>query len=302
MFDEIRLTIAAGSIGNPVFFSAGIALMLVGFGFKLTLAPFHMYAPDVYAGSPTPVAGLIATASKAAGLAAFFNFFRIFAEWQAMPLGLYLVFAGIAVLSIIIGNAGALTQPNIKRLLAYSGVAHAGYTILPLIGVLHLTRAGDSRAAGVLADAETAITYYILAYSITTLAAFGVAATLGPAGDSQIDRYAGLGRRSPALALVLSLSLISLTGVPITTGFVGKFYLFSVAVNAGVAPLAIFGILASVVSAYYYLRVIVKMYMEESKAARAESGEIELANATALFVCSAGIFIFAVFPMIFLLD
>lgn len=279
---------------HPLLLMAGFSLMLVGLGFKMTLAPFHMYAPDVYAGAPTPVAGAIATISKVGVIVAFFNLFRLIAAWAEMPPALYYIFYGITILSILIGNLGAVVQPNIKRLLAYSGVAHSGYVMIPVVAAL--------TDRSLLPDAEHALTYYLIAYALMTVLAFGVAASLGPQGESHIDRYAGLARRSPFLAAVLALSMISLTGIPPTVGFVGKFYLFSVAVNAELYFLAIFGVLASVASAYYYLRVIVKMFMEEAPAAKAEPVQIESLNAVVLLAASAGVFLFAIFPaLVFLL-
>lgn len=275
-------------LGQPVFLAAGLAMMMVGIGFKLTLAPFHMYAPDVYAGAPTPVAGLIATGSKVAGFVAFFQLFRIFAAWPGHPENIHLVFYALAVASILVGNLGAVTQTNIKRLLAYSGVAHAGYVMVPMVASL-----ADPNQ---LAAAERALGYYVAAYGLMTALAFGVAATLGPQGEGNLDRFAGLGRRSPLLAGALSLALLSMTGVPLTVGFVGKVYLFSVAIDAGLYDLAIFAVLASVASAYYYLRVIVKMYMEEPAVAAAEALPLEVQNAAALIAASAGVFILAAFP------
>jgi NADH-quinone oxidoreductase subunit N len=295
-FPEIAASLEAidGSqgLGGPVFLSAGLALMMVGIGFKLTLAPFHMYAPDVYAGAPTPVAGAIATGSKVAAFVAFFQFFRIFAEWRGLPENVHLIFYVLALTSIVVGNIGALVQQNIKRLLAYSGVAHAGYVLVPMVAVL--------ADPGQMAATEQALAYYVGAYGLMTALAFGVCATLGPQGEGSLDRFAGLARRSPLLAAALSLALLSLTGVPLTVGFVGKVYLFSVAVDAGLYELAIFGVLASVASAYYYLRVIVKMYVDEPVTA-AEPATLEVQNAAALIAASAGVFIFAAFPALMLL-
>jgi len=299
-FNEIHEVLSKNQpVPYKLFLVAGLSMMLVGFGFKLTLAPFHMYAPDLYAGAPTPVGGMIATGSKVAGLAAFFNFFRLFAEWNALPSGFYYGFCTLVVLSIIVGNVGALTQPNIKRLLAYSGVAHAGYALIPLIAVMHRVRVHGS---GLMGSAESAVSYYLLAYSLMTALAFGVAATLGPQGESHIDRYSGLARRSPFLAAVLALSLISLAGIPFTVGFMGKVYLFAIAVNAGLYPLACFGVLASVASAYYYLRIIVKMYMEEPQGAKLEPTQLEGLNGAALIAGSVAVVVFAMFPIWFLLS
>lgn len=295
-FGEIAVALesidASQPLGPPVFLAAGLTLMMVGIGFKLTLAPFHMYAPDVYAGAPTPVAGLIATGSKVAGFVAFFQLFRIFAGWEGLPENIHVVFYILAVTSIVVGNVGAVMQQNLKRLLAYSGVAHAGYVMVPMVAILV-----DGR---LISDAEEALAYYVGAYGLMTALAFGVAATLGPHGEGPLDRLAGLAKRSPLLAAALALSMISLTGIPLTVGFVGKVYLFSVAVDAGLFDLAVFAVLASVASAYYYLRVIIKMYVDEPAPA-AEPLPLEVQNVAALVAASVGVFIFAAFPALVLL-
>jgi len=291
-YNEMREALALegtqGVLKSPLFLVAGFSLMLVGFGFKLTLAPFHMYAPDVYAGGPTPVIGAVATGSKIAALTAFYQVFRIFSEWNERPVAIYLILYGLTVLSIAVGNIGALIQPNIKRLLAYSGVAHMGYAMIPLVAALHSPR--------LMADAEMALAYYLVAYGLMTVLAFGVAATLGARGDGPLERYAGLARNAPLLAAAMAVALLSLTGVPPTVGFFGKLRLFSVAIDAELYLLAIFGVLASVVSAYYYLRVIVKMYMEEAPQTTAAAVSIDGLNVLALGLCTAGVFLFAVYP------
>lgn len=277
-----------GVLDHPLFLTAGFALMLVGFGFKLTLAPFHMYAPDVYAGAPTPVVGAIATGSKIAGLVVFFTFFRAIARWEDSPPAFRFILFSVCVLSIFIGNVGAVLQPNIKRLLAYSGIAHSGYALIPIVAAVSVP--------ALMQEAEKALAFYLLAYGLMTVLAFGVAIALGPQGESHIDRYGGLARRSPFLAAVLALALLSLTGVPLTVGFVGKFYLFAVAVHAELYGLAIFGVLASVASAYYYLRVIVKMYMDDAPGREAESVSLDTVDAAALLGVSAAVLLFAIFP------
>lgn len=293
-FSEMRDLVASGgaaAVKSPMFLSAGLALMLVGIGFKLTLAPFHMYAPDVYAGGSTPVVGFIATGSKVAILAGFFQLIRVFAAWQGHTTSAFVALYALAVASMLVGNLGAIVQPNIKRLLAYSGVAHSGYAILPAVAALH--------SPGLLREAEDATMFYLMAYPLMTVLAFGVAATLGAQGESSLDRYAGLARRSPFLAAVLALALLSLMGVPPTAGFFGKFYLFSVAVKSQLYFLAILGVLASVASAYYYLRVIVKMYMEESPGGNEEAIPVEGPSLLALVGGSALVFLLAFFPSLF---
>lgn len=294
--ETIGLALANGTHAGPAIVAAGVALMLVGFAFKMTLAPFHMYAPDLYAGAPTPVAGFIATGSKAAALASMVAFFEQIARWKELPDGLLLAFCLVAVLAMIVGNVGAVTQTNIKRLLAYSGVAHAGYAMVPLAAML--ATAGRADHAAIVEHARSAIAYYVVAYGLMTALAFAAIATFGPQGESHIDRYAGLATTRPALAAAMALALVSLTGVPPTAGFIGKFGLFSAGVEAGLMPLAIGGVLASVASAYYYLRVIVKMYMEPAAAPRPPGAVIGWRNFWALTAGAVGILLVAFFPIL----
>lgn len=283
-----------GPLRHPSFMMAGLALMMVGIGFKLTFAPFHMYAPDVYAGAPTPVAAAVATGSKVGAFVAFFSFFRLFAEWTELPVSGVYILGGLSVLSIVVGNVGALLQPNIKRLLAYSGVAHGGYVLVPFVAVMG--------RPDLLETMETALGYYLGAYALMTALAFGVLIALGPRGEGDLARLSGLARRSPFLAAAMALALVSLTGIPLTVGFVGKVYLFSVAVEAELYALAIFAVLASVASAAYYLRVIVRMYMEDAPEGDGEPLSVDMTNTALLLAASAGVVIFAVFPSWILMD
>ncbi len=292
-FDRIAEVLKNNQLTNPLFMSVGLSLLLVGFGFKLTLAPFHMYAPDVYEGAPTPIAAAIATGSKAAAFTAFYHVVAMTVSWAALPHGLWLAFYAVVAVSMIIGNVGAIVQPNLKRLLAYSSIAHSGYTLVPLVVVL--------KHPELLGEARLAIAYYIMAYTLMTLLVFGIASTLSPLGGSKISHYAGLGRRFPALAGLMTLALISLLGAPPTVGFFGKVRLFSIPVEGGHIGLAVLGVLASVASAYYYLRIIVTMYMQESSA---EADDRTLTadgpNYVALIVTAVGIVVFAIFPGLYL--
>lgn len=234
---------------DPTLLFAGAALILVGLGFKVAAAPFHMWTPDVYEGAPTTVTAFMATATKVAGFAALmrvfmFGFEPLLAQWQP-------IMAILAALTMIIGNVTALMQTNIKRMLAYSSIAHAGYV---LVGV----SAGD--AAGV-----TAVLFYLAAYAFTTIAAFAVIAAIGSGKeeDQSIDAYAGLSRRKPMLALVMAIAMFSLIGIPPTAGFFGKYFLITAAIGANLTWLAVVMMLTSVVSAFFYLRVVVVMYMRE---------------------------------------
>ena len=236
-----------GSFQNTTLI--GMGLLLVGFGFKVALVPFHSWAPDVYEGAPTPVTAFMAVGPKAAGFAALMRilaeaFPSLVQDWSAI---LWL----LAILTMTLGNVVAVMQTNVKRMLAYSAIAHAGYI---LVGIIAHSRMGFS-----------AVLFYIVIYTVMNLVAFSVILSLSGKGDQrvQLDDYAGLGRKAPFAAAGLSLALISLAGIPLTGGFIGKFYLFSAAVKEGYIGLTIIAVLNSVVSVFYYFRVMIFMYMRE---------------------------------------
>jgi NADH-quinone oxidoreductase subunit N len=237
---------ARPGVGLPLL---GAGFLLVGFGFKVASVPFHMWAPDVYEGAPTTVTAFMSAGVKAAAFGALLRVFGhalpgLRESWQPAV-------AVLAVLTMVVGNLGALAQTNLKRMLAYSSVAHAGYLLTALVAVPQV--AGE------------AILFYLVAYAAVNLGGFGALGALSRAGREplSLNDVAGLAERRPALAAALAVYLVSLAGVPVSAGFVGKFYLFSAAVQADHAALAIVGVVMSVVSAYYYLRVIVYMYMRE---------------------------------------
>jgi len=245
---QISRTVASGAASGPMLV-LGMGLLLIGFGFKVASVPFHMWAPDVYEGAPTPVTALMAAGVKAA---AFGALLRVFAGALASAAHAWQpALAALAVLSMVIGNLGALAQTSLKRMLAYSSIAHAGYVLTAFV----------ARPEA----ATSAVLFYLVGYAAVNLGGFGAIAALAKGGREPItfSDLSGLGERRPALAAALTVFLISLTGVPISAGFVGKFYLFGAAVNAGYVSLAIVGVLMSVVSAYYYLGVVVAMYMKE---------------------------------------
>jgi NADH-quinone oxidoreductase subunit N len=228
----------------------GLGLLLVGFGFKVASAPFHAWAPDVYEGAPTVVTAFMSAGVKAA---AFGALLRVFGEaLPALSTRWQPVVAILAGLTMVVGNLGALAQPSLKRMLAYSSIAHAGYLLAGLVASPHV--------------AAEAVLFYLIGYAAVSLGTFGTLAALGREGREprSLDDLAGLADRRPVLAATMTVFLISLTGIPVSAGFVGKFYLFSAAVSAGYVALAIVGVLMSVVSAYYYLRVVVAMYMREA--------------------------------------
>ena len=260
----------------------GTALLLVGFGFKVAAVPFHMWAPDVYDGAPTPVAGYMATAVKAAAFAALF---RVVGE-ALLAAGVWRdVVSGMAVATMVGGNVIALAQRTLKRMLAYSSVAHAGYLLVAL-------------AAGSPAGAS-AFVFYLVAYTLMTLGAFAVLAAKGRGGESdvRIDDLAGLAQQRPWLAALLALCMLSLLGFPPTAGFLAKWYVLVAAVEAGQGWLAAALVLTSVVSAGYYLPVIMVMYMRSEPGAEAHATvRVGGLARTALAAAAAGLIVFGIRP------
>ena len=229
-----------------------VALMFVGIGFKVAAAPFHIWTPDVYEGAPAPVTGFMSTAPKAA---AFAVLLRILYAINA-PGRFWLVWVA-AALSMTLGNIGALVQTNVKRLLAYSSIAHAGYL---LVAFAMTTR--DNSAAGI-----SAAMFYAASYAAMNVGAFAVVSHFANAGERYVtlEDYEGLGRTSPLLAATLTIFLLSLIGIPMTGGFFAKFYVFSAALRANLVGLTLIGLVNSAIGAYYYLRIIVVMYMREPR-------------------------------------
>jgi NADH-quinone oxidoreductase subunit N len=227
----------------------GVGLLVVGFGFKVAAVPFHVWTPDVYEGAPTSVTVLMAVGVKAAAFAAFARVFlvaiaEVSADWSQ-------VLWWLAVATMTVGNVLAISQSNVKRMLAYSSIAHAGYLLVAMVA------GGEAGGAALL--------FYLLAYAATNLGAFGIVMALARSGEpnEEIERYAGLAERRPLMALAMAAFMLSLAGVPPLVGFAGKFYVFRAAIESGYVGLAVIGVLNSVVSAYYYIWLIVTMYMRE---------------------------------------
>jgi len=239
----------SSSLAADTIFLIGLALLLIGLAFKIAAVPFHMWVPDVYEGAPTTISGFMSTGGKAAAFSAILIIFT--------PVLLSVVdslresLAAIAVLSMVVGNVVAISQSSIKRMLAYSSIAHAGYI---LIGVVAGNTAGSN---GVL--------FYLVAYTVMNVGAFGVLSMLESKDGQNLafDDYAGLSSKNPILAGLMALFMFSLTGIPPFAGFFGKYYVFAGAIEAGYTWLAVIGVLMSVVSAYYYLRLVVLMYFKE---------------------------------------
>jgi NADH-quinone oxidoreductase subunit N len=253
-------------------FLAGWGLILVGLGFKVAMVPFHMWTPDVYDGSPAPVAGFMAAGVKAASFAALLR-----VAWSGAPSFFEAwgpAISALAIVTMVFGNLVALAQTNLKRMLAYSAIAHAGYL---LIGVL-VSRPGsdDAAASGVL--------FYLLTYGLMNVGAFALVSLVSRRGGESADLrgFAGLARRNPVASAAMAICLLSLAGIPPTAGFWGKLYIFEAAIDNGFVGLAVVALLNSAVAMFYYLRVIVAMYMREPQGEAYEGDNLQIGLAMAL--------------------
>jgi NADH-quinone oxidoreductase subunit N len=247
---------AAPGAENLLLLSIGAALILVGFGFKVAAVPFHMWTPDVYQGAPSAVTAFMSSGAKIAGFAALL---RVFATaFPSIAADMTGILWALAALTMILGNVIAISQSNIKRLLAYSSIAHAGYILMAFVPYGNPDVAPVSIAAGL---------FYLVAYAVTNFGAWGVVIALEKSEGRglEINDYAGLARKHPALAAAMTVFMLSLIGLPPTLGLVGKVYLFRAVIDGGFYGLAIIGVLTSLVSAYYYLRVVVVMYMRDGE-------------------------------------
>lgn len=262
----------------------GIGLLLVGFAFKVASVPFHMWVPDVYEGSPTTVTALMATGGKAGAFSAFVLVFSI--PMATHNPQLVTIIAVLSAASMIVGNLFGLVQKNLKRMLAYSSIAHAGYL---LVGI----------ASGISLG-EQGILFYLVSYGLTNLGAFGIVSIIETEDGKRLsyDDYAGMGTRKPVLAALLSMFMFSLTGVPPFSGFVGKYYLFASAVESNLTWLAILGVITSLISAYYYLRVVVYMYFYDP--VETEVVSVPRLAMVSLLVSGVGILLLGVLPSLVL--
>ena len=269
----------AGSPPDPMLL-IGAGLLLIGFGFKVAMVPFHMWVPDVYEGAPTSVTAFMSVGTKAAGFAALLRL--LFLALPALQSYWTLALAVLSVLTMTTGNVIAIAQTNIKRMLAYSGIAHAGYLLVALAS------ASQRGAASIL--------FYLLVYAFINLGAFGMVIALGQREEGEylnLTDYAGLGFRRPALAAVFAIFLLSLGGIPPTAGFAGKFYIFSAAVEANLIPLAFIGILNAILSLFYYLRVIRIMYAGEPSR---QFGHLPRPTMIALIIAALGALLLGLYP------
>jgi len=284
----------------PALLLAGGAMLIIGFGFKIAMAPFHVWTPDVYEGAPTPITGFMAAGPKAAAFASFLRVFVLgFPLIAGVQASVYLhqtwtsALAVMAMVTIIVGNVAAIMQTSVKRMLAYSSIAHAGYALVGFIG------AGMAKTDAARDEAIAAVAFYMLTYSVTNLGAFAIVTLLSQKNDrrTEFEDYNGIGFKSPVLAFSLSLFMLSLLGLPLTAGFMGKVLVFRPALESGnplVVGLVVLAVIGSAISAYYYLRLIVVMFFRERTTewkAPAMSG----AMTTALVVAIIGVLYFGLF-------
>lgn len=252
---EIFHVIGASAANFPLL-TIGAALVLVGFGFKVAAVPFHMWTPDVYHGSPSAVTAFMSVGAKAAGFAALLRIF--ISAFPSLSTDITMILWTISALTMFLGNVVAIAQSNIKRLLAYSSIAHAGYILMALVPFGNTSLNKNTISAAL---------FYLVAYALTSFGAWAVVIALEKAEGKglALDDYAGLARKYPLLAASMAVFMLSFTGVPPTLGFMGKFYLFRTVIEGGYLGLALIGVFTSLISAYYYLRIIVIMYMREGE-------------------------------------
>jgi NADH-quinone oxidoreductase subunit N len=285
----VAAAIAGQSADDPLLLFATI-LLAVGFAFKLAVVPFHMWTPDVYQGAPTSVTAFMAVASKAASFGAFVRVFveglgGLKANWSA-------IFLLLCLATLVLGNVVALVQTNIKRMLAYSSIAHAGYA---LIGVVAAGRTGSDGAHGV-----ASVLLYIALYAFMTFGAFAIVAMLRKGGleGDEIEDFTGLSKRHPLAALLMLVFMVSLAGLPPTAGFIGKFYVFMAAVQAGMTWLAVVALIFAAVSAYYYLRLVMVMYMREPEPLSITAPRLVMSPALSIVLACAvaGVVMLGLYP------
>jgi NADH-quinone oxidoreductase subunit N len=286
---EIRnFLVASGSGRNLILVGTAAALMFVGFAFKVSAAPFQIWAPDVYQGAPAPVTLFMSAGPKAAAFAAFVRVFmtafggpNIVSRWEPFVWS-------SALLTMVIGNFAAITQTNVKRMLAYSSIAHAGYVMVALTAHSQIGVA--------------AIMFYLAAYALMNMGAFAIITDFSRKGEKyvNIDDLAGLGWKQPVTAALFTIFLLSLIGVPLTGGFFGKFYIFKAALDADLVWLAVLGLLNSAVAAYYYLRIIVVMYMQEPGESTVSLQPMSPGVQTTLWATALGTLLLGIFPSIVL--
>jgi NADH-quinone oxidoreductase subunit N len=298
-----NITEIAARLGDaryPELLVAGAAMMLVGFGFKIATAPFHVWTPDVYEGAPTPVTAFMAAGPKAAGFAAFLRVF-IFGfpfvaaagtSLAAQPNTVWVnTMVVLAMITMSVGNIVAIVQNNVKRMLAYSSIAHAGYALVGFVA------AGATRVLSDRNNALASVAFYMLTYAVMNLGAFAIVTLIARNNDrrTEVEDYNGIGFRAPALAFTLSVFLLSLLGLPLTAGFIGKVMVFRAALNEGFYALVVVAVLNTAISAYYYLRLIIVMFFRE-RTTEWTAPRVPASAALAIIITIVGVFYLGLFP------
>lgn len=269
---------------------AGVVCLLVGILFKIGAAPFHGWVADAYQGAPAPTTGFMSVAVKAAAFAAFLKVVIALGRGVGGPLVVTDALWVIAALTMIVGNFGALVQKSPKRILAYSGIAHSGYGLIAIVAVAAQLERGAEADAGLLSNASASLLFYLLAYAVTNLAAFALLGSLERRGEDaeSLDDLAGMARRAPLGAFAMMVAMISLAGVPLTGGFTAKLWVFQAGLKQGLTVLVLLGLVTSIVSFYYYLRIVIVMYMSPPPAEAGESGAATRWTARFAMVAGAG--------------
>jgi NADH-quinone oxidoreductase subunit N len=279
-YNQIALNINNNALNFPALLPIGVALIVIGLSFKAAAFPFHQWAPDVYQGAPTIVTAFMSTAGKAAAFAAFIPIVTVL--MPSAPVKLQMIFAVMSAATMLIGNISALAQSNIKRMLAFSSVAHAGYIMMGLVS-------GSQYGYG-------GIVFYLTAYMFMQIGSFIIVAILERNGEKylELSDYAGLSKRHPVLAAFMAIFMLSLAGIPPFAGFFGKYFLFTAAIDAGFLWLTLVGVLSSIISVYFYIGLIVKMYFTEPEGQR-EDNEVGMSGLS-LIITIAGVIVLGILP------
>lgn len=292
IFEAIAGGFTAGGTSQMLLL-VGSSLLLVGLGFKVAAVPFHMWTPDVYDGAPTPVTAFMSVGAKVGGFAALLRIMIValpaLVAANADATAWQLAVALIAAATLILGNVVAIVQTNVKRLLAYSSIAHAGYVLMAVAA---------AGTAGLGDVAARAAVIYLMAYMFTNLGAFAVAMAIerDDGSGTDLEHFVGLGRSRPLLAVIMSVFMLSLTGIPLTAGFIGKWFVFQATIESGLIWLAVIGVLTSVISAYYYVGVIVRMFLRDGEGDPAAGGTRYLD--WAVYATFAGTLVLGIFPFL----
>lgn len=313
--EAIFTRVSVGGVSSNFLLAVGAGLILVGLGFKVAAVPFHLWTPDVYQGAPTPVTGFMSVGAKIGGFAALLRVLTI--AIPTFAIGTYTVEPNsslvvhavwqdtvsiMAGLTMLLGNFVAITQRDVKRMLAYSSIAHAGYILIAVAAAGSFVVRAD--AAGVQTVSLEFANYavqgamvYLLAYGFTNIGAFAVVGAIEKTTNSPtLDDFKGLSLQRPMLAAGMAIFMLSLTGIPLTAGFIGKYFVFNAATNSGLTGLLLIGVLTSVISAFYYLRVIVNMYLEPGESNTADGRDMPFPLRSAIAICVAGTIVFGVLP------